>query len=150
MEEWGKVGFVLGGEPGDAGVATPTALSLCPQPSASPLRSLAVHCPSQRVSIDGACPVLCTAPLLYASRAFTDSYHRSDASQQPGMTRDDLFNINAGIVRDLAQGIAEFCPKAYVSSFPDLHLSVPLADLACPQLRLRHLQPRQLDRAHRR
>lgn len=28
------------------------------------------------------------------------------------MTRDDLFKINAGIVRDLVTGCAEFCPKA--------------------------------------
>jgi len=30
------------------------------------------------------------------------------------MTRDDLFKINAGIVRDLATGIATAAPKAYV------------------------------------
>ncbi|CED85321.1 nad-malate dehydrogenase [Phaffia rhodozyma] len=34
--------------------------------------------------------------------------------RKPGMTRDDLFKINAGICRDLAKGIAETCPKAYV------------------------------------
>lgn len=33
---------------------------------------------------------------------------------QPGMTRDDLFKINAGIVRDLAQGIAKNCPEAFI------------------------------------
>lgn len=27
--------------------------------------------------------------------------------RKPGMTRDDLFNINAGIVATLAQGVAE-------------------------------------------
>ena len=32
--------------------------------------------------------------------------------RKPGMTRDDLFNINAGIVRTLAQAIAEHAPKA--------------------------------------
>ena len=30
------------------------------------------------------------------------------------MTRDDLFKINAGIVRDLAKGVAQFSPKANV------------------------------------
>jgi len=30
------------------------------------------------------------------------------------MSRDDLFKINAGIVRDLATGIAETCPKAFI------------------------------------
>lgn len=34
--------------------------------------------------------------------------------RKPGMTRDDLFKINAGIVRDLAKGIAQFSPKAFV------------------------------------
>jgi len=34
--------------------------------------------------------------------------------RKPGMTRDDLFRINAGICADLAKGIAENCPKAFV------------------------------------
>lgn len=34
--------------------------------------------------------------------------------RKPGMTRDDLFNINASIVQGLAQGIAETCPDAFV------------------------------------
>jgi len=34
--------------------------------------------------------------------------------RKPGMTRDDLFKINAGIVRDLATGIATAAPKAFV------------------------------------
>jgi len=34
--------------------------------------------------------------------------------RKPGMTRDDLFKINAGIVRDLATGIATTAPKAFV------------------------------------
>ncbi|CAI5755642.1 unnamed protein product [Candida verbasci] len=34
--------------------------------------------------------------------------------RKPGMTRDDLFNINAGIVKSLAEGIAENCPEAFV------------------------------------
>jgi len=34
--------------------------------------------------------------------------------RKPGMTRDDLFKINAGIVRDLAKGIAQYAPKAFV------------------------------------
>ncbi|KAL6631598.1 malate dehydrogenase [Neocallimastix sp. 'constans'] len=33
--------------------------------------------------------------------------------RKPGMTRDDLFNINAGIVKGLAEGIAKNCPKAF-------------------------------------
>lgn len=34
--------------------------------------------------------------------------------RKPGMTRDDLFNINASIVQLLAQGIAENAPNAFV------------------------------------
>ncbi|CDK29805.1 unnamed protein product [Kuraishia capsulata CBS 1993] len=34
--------------------------------------------------------------------------------RKPGMSRDDLFNINAGIVRDLAVGVATHAPKAFV------------------------------------
>ncbi|XP_015927425.1 malate dehydrogenase, mitochondrial [Parasteatoda tepidariorum] len=34
--------------------------------------------------------------------------------RKPGMTRDDLFNTNASIVRDLADACAKVCPKAMV------------------------------------
>ncbi|KAJ9123029.1 hypothetical protein QFC22_001218 [Naganishia vaughanmartiniae] len=34
--------------------------------------------------------------------------------RKPGMTRDDLFNTNASIVRDLAKACAEHCPKAMI------------------------------------
>ncbi|KAG8952343.1 hypothetical protein FRC04_004771 [Tulasnella sp. 424] len=34
--------------------------------------------------------------------------------RKPGMTRDDLFKINAGICRGLAEGIAQYSPKAFV------------------------------------
>jgi len=33
--------------------------------------------------------------------------------RKPGMTRDDLFKINAGIVKGLATAIAKNCPKAF-------------------------------------
>ncbi|KAJ2001127.1 Malate dehydrogenase, cytoplasmic [Coemansia thaxteri] len=48
--------------------------------------------------------------------------------RKPGMTRDDLFNTNAGIVRDLAQACAEFCPKAklLIISNP-VNSTVPIA-----------------------
>lgn len=35
--------------------------------------------------------------------------------RKPGMTRDDLFNINAGIVQKLAAGCAKYCPKAVIA-----------------------------------
>jgi malate dehydrogenase len=34
--------------------------------------------------------------------------------RKPGMTRDDLFNTNASIVRDLAEACAEHCPNAAI------------------------------------
>jgi malate dehydrogenase len=34
--------------------------------------------------------------------------------RKPGMTRDDLFKINAGIVKDLATAAAKFAPKAFM------------------------------------
>jgi malate/lactate dehydrogenase len=39
--------------------------------------------------------------------------------RKPGMTRDDLFNINAGIVKNLTKAIAEHCPN--VRFAPDDH-----------------------------
>jgi len=48
--------------------------------------------------------------------------------RKPGMTRDDLFKINAGIVRDLAKGIAEFSPKAFVLVISNpVNSTVPIA-----------------------
>lgn len=35
--------------------------------------------------------------------------------RKPGMTRDDLFKINAGIVKTLCEGIAKCCPNAIVN-----------------------------------
>ena len=34
--------------------------------------------------------------------------------RKPGMTRDDLFNINAGIVKSLCIAIAKYCPNVSV------------------------------------
>lgn len=34
--------------------------------------------------------------------------------RKPGMTRDDLFKINAGIIKNLATAIAATCPKALI------------------------------------
>ncbi len=35
--------------------------------------------------------------------------------RKPGMTRDDLFNTNAGIVKSIAEQIAEHCPDAFIA-----------------------------------
>uniref|UniRef100_A0A6B2EBQ2 Malate dehydrogenase, mitochondrial n=1 Tax=Phlebotomus kandelakii TaxID=1109342 RepID=A0A6B2EBQ2_9DIPT len=48
--------------------------------------------------------------------------------RKPGMTRDDLFNTNAGIVRDLAQAAAKVCPKACLAIITNpVNSAVPIA-----------------------
>ena len=48
--------------------------------------------------------------------------------RKPGMTRDDLFNINAGIVRTLAEGVARYCPAAWVAIISNpVNSTVPIA-----------------------
>eukprot|EP00124_Ichthyophonus_hoferi_P004398 Ihof_evm1s477 gene=Ihof_evmTU1s477 len=48
--------------------------------------------------------------------------------RKPGMTRDDLFNINAGIVKTLMEGIAKHCPDAAVTIISNpVNSTVPLA-----------------------
>lgn len=48
--------------------------------------------------------------------------------RKPGMTRDDLFNINAGIVKSLCVGIAQHCPKALVNIISNpVNSTVPIA-----------------------
>ncbi|KAG0637709.1 lactate/malate dehydrogenase, partial [Tuber brumale] len=48
--------------------------------------------------------------------------------RKPGMTRDDLFKINAGIVRDLITGVAKYCPKAFILIISNpVNSTVPIA-----------------------
>jgi len=48
--------------------------------------------------------------------------------RKPGMTRDDLFKVNAGIVQTLVKGIAEFSPKAFVLIISNpVNSTVPIA-----------------------
>lgn len=48
--------------------------------------------------------------------------------RKPGMTRDDLFNINAGIVRTLSEAIAKCCPNAIVNVISNpVNSTVPIA-----------------------
>jgi malate dehydrogenase len=48
--------------------------------------------------------------------------------RKPGMTRDELFNVNAGIVRDLVTGVANYCPKAFVLIISNpVNSTVPIA-----------------------
>jgi len=48
--------------------------------------------------------------------------------RKPGMTRDDLFNINAGIVKTLCTAISEHCPGALVNMISNpVNSTVPIA-----------------------
>ncbi|CDP05985.1 unnamed protein product [Coffea canephora] len=48
--------------------------------------------------------------------------------RKPGMTRDDLFNINAGIVKSLCTAIAKYCPHALVNMISNpVNSTVPIA-----------------------
>ncbi|CAN6997678.1 unnamed protein product [Brassica rapa subsp. trilocularis] len=48
--------------------------------------------------------------------------------RKPGMTRDDLFNINAGIVKNLCSAIAKYCPHALVNMISNpVNSTVPIA-----------------------
>jgi malate dehydrogenase len=48
--------------------------------------------------------------------------------RKPGMTRDDLFNTNAGIVKTLVEGCGEFCPDAVLCIISNpVNSTVPIA-----------------------
>lgn len=48
--------------------------------------------------------------------------------RKPGMTRDDLFNINASIVRNLVAACAEHCPTAHILIISNpVNSTVPIA-----------------------
>ena len=62
--------------------------------------------------------------------------------RKPGMTRDDLFNINASIVKELAQACASYCPKAHLlvisnpvnSTVPIMHETLKRAGITNPSV----------------
>lgn len=48
--------------------------------------------------------------------------------RKPGMTRDDLFNTNAGIVKTLVEGCAQHCPDAVLAIISNpVNSTVPIA-----------------------
>ncbi|KAJ2338639.1 hypothetical protein GGF43_006834 [Coemansia sp. RSA 2618] len=48
--------------------------------------------------------------------------------RKPGMTRDDLFKINAGIVKTLVEAVAEHSPRAFVAVISNpVNSTVPIA-----------------------
>jgi NAD-dependent malate dehydrogenase len=48
--------------------------------------------------------------------------------RKPGMTRDDLFNVNAGIVRDLINAVVKNCPQAFIGIITNpVNSTIPVA-----------------------
>ncbi|KAF8390183.1 hypothetical protein HHK36_024705 [Tetracentron sinense] len=48
--------------------------------------------------------------------------------RKPGMTRDDLFNINASIVKNLIEAVADNCPDAFIHIISNpVNSTVPIA-----------------------
>mmetsp|Transcript_906 Transcript_906/g.1110 ORF Transcript_906/g.1110 Transcript_906/m.1110 type:complete len:353 (-) Transcript_906:257-1315(-) len=48
--------------------------------------------------------------------------------RKPGMTRDDLFNTNASIVKTLVEGCADYCPDAVIAIISNpVNSTVPIA-----------------------
>lgn len=48
--------------------------------------------------------------------------------RKPGMTRDDLFNMNAGIVKNLVEAVADYCPGAFIHIISNpVNSTVPIA-----------------------
>merc|ERR1719197_1958830 len=48
--------------------------------------------------------------------------------RKPGMTRDDLFNTNAGIVKTLVEGVGQYCPDATLAIISNpVNSTVPIA-----------------------
>jgi malate dehydrogenase len=48
--------------------------------------------------------------------------------RKPGMTRDDLFNVNGSIVGDLVGACAKYCPKAHLLIISNpVNSTVPIA-----------------------
>lgn len=55
--------------------------------------------------------------------------------RKPGMTRDDLFNTNASIVKTLVEGCAEFCPDAMIGKYFYLQMSM---NISCVHIFISH------------
>lgn len=56
--------------------------------------------------------------------------------RKPGMTRDDLFNTNASIVRDLAQAAADVAPDALIGIISNpVNSTVPIASEVLKKVR---------------
>ncbi|KAJ8753304.1 hypothetical protein K2173_019703 [Erythroxylum novogranatense] len=82
------------------------------------------HCntPSQVLDFTG------TAELANCLKGVNVVVIPAGVPRKPGMTRDDLFNINANIVKTLVEAVADNCPEAFIHIISNpVNSTVPIA-----------------------
>merc|ERR1712226_123394 len=87
-----------------------------------------VACDLSHISSDSSCVGYTGDDLNKALEGCNVVVIPAGVPRKPGMTRDDLFNINAGIVRTLITGVAESCPNACILVISNpVNSTVPIA-----------------------
>merc|ERR1712137_613659 len=87
-----------------------------------------VACDLSHISSDSSCVGYTGDDLKQALEGCDVVVIPAGVPRKPGMTRDDLFNINAGIVRTLVTGCAEACPNACILVISNpVNSTVPIA-----------------------
>ena len=121
------------------GIGQPLSLLLKCNPLISDLRlydvapsTPGVACDLSHISTTAACAGFTKTAagdqLLQALRGSDVVVIPAGVPRKPGMTRDDLFNTNAGIVQALVEGCAEACPKAMILIISNpVNSTVPIA-----------------------
>merc|ERR1712217_314712 len=87
-----------------------------------------VACDLSHISSDSSCVGYTGDDLKQALEGCDVVVIPAGVPRKPGMTRDDLFNINAGIVKTLVSGCADACPKAAILVISNpVNSTVPIA-----------------------
>ena len=69
--------------------------------------------------------------------------------RKPGMTRDDLFNTNAGIVKTLVEGCGAYCPTAVLGIISNpVNSTVPIAAEVLKKMGVYDKRKVRVDAAH--
>jgi malate dehydrogenase len=103
-----------------------------PSPVPSPDPDLS-HCPTGakitgHLPSAGAWPATHDLGLEAALRGADVVVIPAGVPRKPGMTRDDLFNTNAGIVKTLVEGVGKFAPDAVIAIISNpVNSTVPIA-----------------------
>lgn len=72
--------------------------------------------------------LLCDRKILTLNACLQVVVIPAGVPRKPGMTRDDLFNTNGSIVRNLVAACAEACPKAIILIISNpVNSTVPIA-----------------------